>query len=96
MIRQPKRAFNGTNPTSAEVHAVIQARRETLDEATQLVTLGKPMPVSWRTGWQAHVDWLLRDRDGSLRVRITVTGPQLYKPYVRNLRMVKTHRVNIR
>jgi hypothetical protein len=73
----------------AELQALLKARLEALDHATSLVTLEGPLPVRWRVGWRGTIKLLWRDLDGSLRARITVEGPGLVKPYVRNLRLCR-------
>lgn len=93
-IQDKIRGYKRIAPTPPEVAAVMSARREALDTATQSVTLNGPLPVAWRTGWAAAVEWLDRDRDGSVRVRITVTGPGLCRPYVRKLRLVRQESLN--
>jgi hypothetical protein len=75
--------------TPEEIQRLLLIRRETLDDATCLVTLGEPMPVSWRSGWAAKLTIVGRCSDGSLAARIDVTGPQLRTTYTRKVRLVK-------
>lgn len=81
--------------TREEMQALFQIRLETLQDATSRAAGGQPVPISWRAGWKAVLKLLRRDPDGSLCARITVTGPHASSGYVRNVRLVKEHRVKL-
>jgi hypothetical protein len=95
-IQDKASIYKRLRPTPREVSAVLFARREALDTATRSLSISGDMPVAWRAGWCATVTYLDRDADGSLRARITVTGPGLLKPYVRNVRCVEQKSLNLR
>jgi hypothetical protein len=75
--------------TQEEFQRLLVIRRETLEDATCVVTGAKPMPIPWRVGWRASLTIVGRSRDGGLCARVTVTGPQLRVPYVRKVRLVR-------
>jgi hypothetical protein len=75
--------------TLEEFQRLWLIRLETLADCTARVSGGKPLPVSWRSGWQARLNILSRDRDGSLRASVTVTRPNSKQRWVRNVRLVK-------
>jgi hypothetical protein len=83
---------NGEDLTREEWAAIHSARLEALSAATVQVTRNEPIPIKGRMGWDATVEVLRRDSDGSARAVITVTGPGLARPYVRRVRLVKEQR----
>lgn len=95
MVLQPTSRRYPYDATPDEIQAVFQERLRTLSDATRRVTWGEPLPVTWRKDWKACVTLRGRDSDGSLLVTITCSGPGLNRPYVRNVRMVKQHRLNL-
>lgn len=76
--------------TAEEFQALLRLRREALDDATKDASLGQPLPVGWRHGWKGHIRLQGRDRDGSLKAHIMVTGPRGELPYVRRVRLVRS------
>lgn len=74
--------------TPEEFRKLLELRREALDEATRFAGLGSPLPVQWRHGWKAVLNVLGRDRDGSLKAVVIVTGPRGEVPYSRAVRLV--------
>lgn len=81
--------------TYEEFQRLLLIRRETLEDATCLVSGDKPLPVSWRAGWRSQLTILGRCSDGSLAARIDVTGPQLRTTYTRKVRLVKDKRLRL-
>lgn len=75
--------------TYEEFQRLLVIRRETLEDATCLVTGGKPMPMLWRVGWRSKLTIVGRSKDGSLCARVDVTAPQLRTAYVRRVRLVR-------
>lgn len=84
-----RRSDTAKLPTREEWPSVLDARLQTLDNATQVVTGSNPLPPAWRVGWTCHVAFLGRDRDGSLLISLTARGPGLARPYVRRVRLVR-------
>jgi hypothetical protein len=75
--------------TYEEFQRLLLIRLETLEDATCLVSGGKPIPVQWRAGWRSQLTIVGRSRDGSLCARVEVTSPQLRTAYVRRVRLVR-------
>lgn len=75
-------------PTTAEHRSLLLVRRECLDQATQMMNGGTPIPPSERWGWRAVIKTLGRDQDGSLLASVTVTGPDSKIRMLRNVRLV--------
>lgn len=94
MLTLPYPERNGIVLTHEEHKVILQACREALAAATAVGRLGGPLPVRWRRGWRYTWKPLRRDSDGSVRVSIRCTGPDLTQPYVRNVRLVKERRLN--
>jgi len=81
-------AFTAADLRPGEYAALFECRRLAIEEAVSRSVLDGTLPVPWRHGWRASVRYLGRDRDGSRLNEITVTGPQLDRPYVRRVRLV--------
>lgn len=77
--------------TMEEFRKLLELRREALQDATRADGSLFPMPTPWRWGWKAHIRIQGRDRDGSLKAHILVTGPRGEIPYVRKVRLCKRH-----
>ena len=88
MIPQRDSWVNMKGCTPEERRKLFQLRREALDAACGFTMSGEWISTQERFGWTAHLSILDRDRDGSIRARITVSGPGLPEPYVRNVRLV--------
>lgn len=82
--------------TLEEFKRLLVIRLETIEDATCLVTGGKPLPVSWRSEWSCKLTIIGRCPDGSLAAKIVVRSPQLRCPYVRRVRLVRDKRLNLR
>lgn len=87
---QRYRAPHPRGVTSEEFSKLLQIRRQALQDATRAAGGGDPMPVPWRHGWKAHIRFQGRDRDGSLKCHILVTGPRGELSYVRKVRLVRS------
>lgn len=89
MIPRRSNVHLSNRVTLEEFQRLLVIRRETLEDATCLVSGDKPLPVSWRSGWRAQLTIQGRTKDGSLCARIDVTGPQLRTTYTRSVRLVR-------
>ena len=90
---QWKQVPNPEGTTLDEFRKLLELRRQALQDATQDAPGAAPMPVGWRWGWKAHIRLQGRDRDGSLKAHIVVTGPRTEIPYVRKVRLVRSQRL---
>jgi hypothetical protein len=82
-------------PTFEEWQTLRMVRLETLDGCIRLCRGGSALNVEDRFGWTVRLEILNRDADRSLRARISVRGPDLEKPYVRNVRLVKQRHLRL-
>jgi hypothetical protein len=82
-------------PTFEEWQTLRIIRLETLDGCIRRCRGGLSVPVEQRFGWSVRLEILNRDADRSLRARISVRGPDLVKPYVRNVRLVKQRHLRL-
>lgn len=80
----------------AEFHALLLRRIDAIAQCTAQLTGGRPMPVSWRWGWKAHIRYAGRSKDGSLLATITVTGPNVSDKWLQRVRLVPRSRLNHR
>lgn len=75
--------------TADEFHGILRCRRETLAMAASQTILWQDTEACDLWGWKAYWRSLGRDRDGSLRVRITVRCPSGDVVMIRNVRLVR-------
>jgi hypothetical protein len=79
-------------PVTAEEHRQLLAvRLETLSQVHRESMLSASHNASDRIGWTAHIQTLRRDRRGCLLARIIVRAPHLHNPYIRNVRLIRSH-----
>lgn len=81
--------------TPEEFRALLLRRRDALDQCTAQLTGGRPLPVTWRTGWRARIAYAGRDRDGSLLATITVTGPNVSDKWLQKVRLVRSKQLKV-
>lgn len=94
MLPQP-----GYNPcpnwcSLEEFQALLLRRRDAIAQCTAQLTGGSPMPIQWRWGWKAHIRYAGRDRDGSLKATITITGPNVSDKWLQKVRLVRKGTLN--
>jgi len=82
--------------TAEEFQRLLQIRLQTLEDATRRVGNGKPLPIPWRRGWKASLTFLGRDRDGSIKAEVFVSGSSVTMRWRRRVRLVKQQRLNLR
>jgi hypothetical protein len=90
MLREYANGVKTIDVSPDEYASLLAARRDALDNATKLQPDSKPLPAQWRMGWQAKLEVLGRDRDGSLLARIRVNSPERKDVYRRHVRLVRT------
>lgn len=95
MMPRIRSAFKQDEATTEELRSLLIVRRECLDQATQMMNEGVPMPVSERWGWRARIKTLGRDRDDSLLASITVTCPEGKIRVLRNVRLVRERTLHL-
>lgn len=81
--------------TLAEYRALLLRRRDALEQCTAQLTGGRPLPVAWRVGWQAHIKYCGRSKDGSLLAKIIVTGPNVSDKWISSVRLVRRSQLNL-
>lgn len=95
MIPQTGYVAHPDTLSSKEFKRLLLIRRETLDIATTRAMGGQPMPIPWRRGWKATLAILGRDRDGSVKARITCTGQRPSMTFVRSVRLVRPQSLTV-
>lgn len=95
MLPQSRFAVCPEWATLEEFRALLLRRRDALDQCTAQLTGGRPLPVSWRVGWKAHIKYAGRDRDGSLLATITVTGPNVSDKWLQKVRLVRRSQLKV-
>lgn len=53
------------------------------------------MPIPWRWGWKAHIEYAGRGRDGSLLAHIFISGPGAADKWLQRVRLVPQQRLNL-
>jgi hypothetical protein len=93
MIPQGNAGSHPVGCTLEEFRRLLAIRRETLDIACKRGRSGHSLPIPWRIGWKASLSILGRDRDGSLRAVVFVTGPHASDAMTRRVRLVRAERL---
>jgi hypothetical protein len=77
--------------TAEEHQALLNLRRTAMDQVAKKCGEFFERQVASRRGWKAHIRLMGRDRDGSLKAHILVTGPRWEIAWRQQVRLVKKH-----